>query len=348
MANNAAPSYLPANLSTAAPGHRFSIYFSGWERNWQIVKPYTTAIETALPFERQADLANSLSNRQTQSASRLPLAEVLTITTQSTSPFATGLGIEHPVENGFAFLTPYGIPYLAGSGVKGVARRAAEDKFEVGSPDVNLFFGPEAPEGQSVETFEPRRGALTFWDVIPTPPKRKSRLSIEIMTPHHSKYLSGEGTPNDSEVPTPIPFLVIPQGWGFRFVITCDKSRLPGEMKGKWKQVVTEIFKHAADTFGFGAKTAVGYGALKVIDRPIDQPTEELGENAGIVWLDAQLAKNTSARPEETLRSKNLARTWDSIADSRLKRMTLNEIKSRLGSDFEKLIAPRKIYDKGV
>ena len=43
------------------------------------------------------------------------------------SPLATGLGNPHPVENGFAFLSPYGVPYIAGSGVKGVFRRAAEE-----------------------------------------------------------------------------------------------------------------------------------------------------------------------------------------------------------------------------
>ena len=46
---------------------------------------------------------------------------------KSIAPFATGLGNEHPLENGFAFLNPYGLPYLQGSGVKGVVRRAAEE-----------------------------------------------------------------------------------------------------------------------------------------------------------------------------------------------------------------------------
>ncbi|MCX7895925.1 MAG: type III-B CRISPR module RAMP protein Cmr6 [Thermoanaerobaculum sp.] len=45
----------------------------------------------------------------------------------ASAPFTTGLGIEHPLENGFAFLDPYGLPYLPGSGVKGVVRRAAEE-----------------------------------------------------------------------------------------------------------------------------------------------------------------------------------------------------------------------------
>jgi len=44
-----------------------------------------------------------------------------------TSPLTTGIGREHPTENGFAFLDPYGLPYLPGSSVKGVLRRAAEE-----------------------------------------------------------------------------------------------------------------------------------------------------------------------------------------------------------------------------
>lgn len=43
------------------------------------------------------------------------------------APLITGTGNPHPVENGFAFLSPYGVPYLAGSGIKGVLRRAAEE-----------------------------------------------------------------------------------------------------------------------------------------------------------------------------------------------------------------------------
>lgn len=45
----------------------------------------------------------------------------------TTSPLAIGLGQEHPLENGFSFLSPYGLPYLPGSSVKGVLRSAAEE-----------------------------------------------------------------------------------------------------------------------------------------------------------------------------------------------------------------------------
>ncbi len=44
-----------------------------------------------------------------------------------TAPLAIGLGNPHPVENGFSFLQPYGIPYIPGSGIKGSLRRSAEE-----------------------------------------------------------------------------------------------------------------------------------------------------------------------------------------------------------------------------
>jgi len=65
-----------------------------------------------------------LAARQKVVAAR---GEALIETGVATAPFTTGLGIEHPLENGFAFLDPYGVPYLPGSSVKGVLRRAAEE-----------------------------------------------------------------------------------------------------------------------------------------------------------------------------------------------------------------------------
>ena len=52
---------------------------------------------------------------------------MLSLDATAIAPFTTGLGNEHPLENGFAFFNPYGLPYLAGSGVKGVLRQAARE-----------------------------------------------------------------------------------------------------------------------------------------------------------------------------------------------------------------------------
>jgi len=60
------------------------------------------------------------------------------------APLATGLGNEHPLENGFSFLSPYGLPYIAGSGIKGALRRAAE---------MMALFGGEYGEEYEIEDF---------------------------------------------------------------------------------------------------------------------------------------------------------------------------------------------------
>ena len=148
----AIPSYVPAQFEDAAPGHRFLMYFAYWEaasfsaykdahlpdikhrkkeeRN-QIRKRFDA--EKKAPLREVCPLGHSAKatlegirrRQQTLLAAYGP--DGLRVSATSAAPFATGLGNEHPIENGFAFLTPYGLPYLAGSGVKGVLRRAAEE-----------------------------------------------------------------------------------------------------------------------------------------------------------------------------------------------------------------------------
>jgi CRISPR-associated protein Cmr6 len=111
----------------AAPGHRFNLYFPIWTDDWRAdSKGKKPALKSTTGIPKPVlDLLDALRRRQQLTAASF--REHVAIQAYATSPFATGLGNEHPVENGFAFLTPYGLPYLAGSGVKGVLRRAAEE-----------------------------------------------------------------------------------------------------------------------------------------------------------------------------------------------------------------------------
>lgn len=261
-------------------------------------------------------LFDSLLSRQAALADALPAGAVLRLDTKATAPFTTGLGNEHPLENGFAFLNPYGLPYLPGSGVKGVLRQAARELAggewgETGGwrddrpypllagPDdahkpvldknrqpvmlspADVLFGRETPEGDS----EHVRGALTFWDVIPQ--LKGDSLLVEIMTPHQSHYYQWKKdrqgnpvpeSPHDSGQPTPIPFLTVPPGSGFTFHVVCDHAHLqrlapelaatdPATGKPRWQTLITTAFGHAFAWLGFGAKTAVGYGAMETEDQ---------------------------------------------------------------------------------
>jgi CRISPR-associated protein Cmr6 len=242
---------------------------------------------------------NALAARQFTVTAAISETALLRLDASAVAPFTTGLGNEHPLENGFAFLNPYGLPYLAGSGVKGVLRQAARElasggwgdprgwstdrryalqldrETTIGLSAIDALFGFESADGSTDHV----RGALTFWDVIPQ--IAGDSLQVEIMTPHQSHYYqqkserkSGDSaTPHDSGQPNPISFLTVPPGSGFTFIVTCDQrhlERLAPELAARgddgqprWKTLMRTAFEHAFEWLGFGAKTAVGYGAMQ-------------------------------------------------------------------------------------
>lgn len=104
-------------------GLRFGMYLNVYnEQNWFVDK------ESRPRFEhRQDKLLEALDSRQKTMLQGVSKDNSLTLVAKSTSPFVTGMGNEHPLENGFSFLNPYGLPYLPGSSIKGVLRRSAEE-----------------------------------------------------------------------------------------------------------------------------------------------------------------------------------------------------------------------------
>lgn len=162
------PNYLAKRkreLDNAAPGHKFLLYFQGAAASqdgdgfkpasWQpldtkkkealqtVAQPFSPDVKRGLNalVERQTILADMTSNTVMRYHARL------------TAPVAIGLGNPHPVENGFSFLSPYGLPYFPGSGVKGAIRSSAEELalFDEESkwtiPLVWVLFGFEAGSG---------------------------------------------------------------------------------------------------------------------------------------------------------------------------------------------------------
>lgn len=228
----------------------------------------------------------ALLARQTALAESLQSSgQLLRIDAQAIAPFTTGLGNEHPLENGFAFLNPYGLPYLPGSGVKGVLRQAARelasgewgeqqgwdqderfllelDNTRIPMTMLDVLFGKQTGDGET----EHVRGALQFWDVFPQ--IQGPSLAVEVMTAHQSPYLQSNDTPHESGQPNPINFLTVPPGSAFHFHVQCDAPFLrrmaPGLADSSvWHSLLSAALEHAFDWLGFGAKTAVGYGAMR-------------------------------------------------------------------------------------
>lgn len=227
MAIAAVPEYLGGDFSKSSPGSRFGMYLRLWginnrtgERLWttsdvnyrlagrdRVERPFRD--ENKNPALREAlkltgadqDAMTALIQRQRDLA--LPLeqsGQLLRLEALSVAPFATGLGNEHPLENGFAFLNPYGLPYLAGSGVKGVLRQAARElnQGEWGDSQgwdqtaITALFGQQGPEPDA----DHQRGALRFWDVLPR--IKGGALQVEVMTPHQAHYYQQGQSPHES------------------------------------------------------------------------------------------------------------------------------------------------------
>lgn len=129
MSQAALPNYMQKHLAgqDIAPGHRFGLYFPVWQDDWSRAesakKDALKTVAKPLP-PNSIKLAENLQKRQQALALQNP--QLAYFPAKSTSPFMTGIGNEHPLENGFAFLNPYGLPYLPGSSVKGVLRTTAE------------------------------------------------------------------------------------------------------------------------------------------------------------------------------------------------------------------------------
>ena len=314
----AIPSYIPSASATgfadAAPGHRFMGYlrntqgaggelFVAFKGKAKVVGnpapgPERRAANEALKNENDAVLnevcklgesakkqIEAIRKRQQVLTSQYG-TNVFTVKTQSTAPFATGLGNEHPIENGFAFLTPYGLPYLAGSGVKGILRRAMQelrDDRKAGFTDdaIDAMFGPE--EVNKPE--DAKRGAMDFWDVFPKP--FADKLVVEIMTPHFGSYYQGKSTPHDSGTPVPVSFLAVPAKSDFDFHVVCHPTRLPESLQLTWRDLLQTAFDHAFEWVGFGAKTSVGYGAMKAAT---SAPSSSAPITPGSSGVNVQLA----------------------------------------------------------
>ena len=329
MARYAVPEYIAKRehlIKNSPSGHRFLLYFKGWgigsDEKRKVLNQICSHTET------ETDALKAIVKRQLLTAQSVGAYMVSGILT---SPFVTGMGNPHPVENGFSFLSPYGVPYLPGSSIKGIVRRAAEELalmddnsgwtiprvwtlfgFESGSayltgkckrlseawPDV---FGKWALNNANTDKLlrawleiiypdkdrkedKPERspseillswigekgknargeiqwkGILRFWDAFPS---GDVRLDVDIMNPHHRGYYEGKNFPHDSEQPVPIFFLVMKPGAQFNFFIEAEDRLGLLELIGDWKSLIREAFNYAFDWLGFGAKTAVGYGAFK-------------------------------------------------------------------------------------
>jgi len=168
---------------------------------------------------------------------------------RTTSRFVTGLGNEHPVENGFTWHHTLGTPYLPGPSIKGILRHWVQHWLNIPLPEVHRLFGPA--EGEKAA------GELIIFDALPVQPVQ---LEKEIMTPHYGEYYQDTKSgkpPADWYSPVPIPYLTVARNQLFVFGLASRNASVVDLQK------VFNWLDRALETIGAGAKTASGYGCFK-------------------------------------------------------------------------------------
>lgn len=172
------------------------------------------------------------------------------------------LGAESVIETNCAKIKTYGLPYLPGSSLKGMASHFAAKnlidekwncQFKSDGKLINqgeshrILFGAhtDAPDDEQMA------GCVVFHDAWWIP-SSNSPYRLDIMTPHHGKYnLEGKDWPADWEQPVPVPFLT---------VVGTFLVALSGPPA--WVAEAAKILKFALEQEGLGAKTQVGYGRI--------------------------------------------------------------------------------------
>ena len=181
----------------------------------------------------------------------------------TTSRLVVGLGTASVVETSIALHRIYGVPYIPGSALKGVARRFARqalgDDWSEGSNAFNLLFGRAGDD----DSF---RGLVTFHDALPHP--GRWTLHPDTITTHHPQYYTTTSKdvpgPSDGDDPNPVPFLAV-----------TGEFLLPLTGPMAWVQAAARILRLALRESGVGAKTYIGYGRMDLVADWLPEETSQ-------------------------------------------------------------------------
>lgn len=219
------------------------------------------------------------------------------------SPFVTGLGIDHPTETNLLLDRNTGVPYIPASSQKGVMRLAAALNFlrdEEGEwlpenelpKDVKLLQDKkcgglclQAPE--SLKTLfgfqlekKGKDGCAGHLIVLDSYPVKQPQLAEDILNPHFPEYYQDEGGkrgPTEDQNPIPVKFLVVKHGceFVFRLLLRPLFSDFRFHDRMGMRRIADRAVRAALQWEGLGAKTSLGYGRFVILDKNKERITKD-------------------------------------------------------------------------
>jgi len=268
-----------------------------------------------------------------------------------------GLGAESVLETSIALHRTYGVPYISGSALKGLAASYAHkhlgSDWKKETKTTKLGKAHEFVFGS-----QDSAGFIIFHDALYVPKtgknnqetKKNQALWADIMTVHHRDYYGDEDVaPADWDNPVPIPFLSATGN--YLAAISCVEGA------DKWIEFVWLILEKSLQEEGIGAKTSSGYGRAKLTDDI--KPTEKMRRRederrkaaSERIKREAEEA-NEQARLEAERRRIEMQTQFETAAQEANKQRQ-TAVETRIGKNFEQIKAinaatkkPEKIFEE--
>jgi len=175
-----------------------------------------------------------------------------------------GIGAASVRETGISLLRTWGVPFIPGSALKGVAasiaRKHAGDAWNPGTPGHRALFGDQL-----------LGGCVVFHDAwwVPGGVGEELPLDLDVMTVHHSAYYGGrDEAPCDWDEPNPVAFIT---AHGQYLVALSGPA--------SWVEAAGRLLEVGLTELGIGANTAAGYGRVKIVRKPTKAEDEQARTN---------------------------------------------------------------------
>ncbi len=236
--------------------------------------------------------------RERTLSERADEGRAILLNAEATGRLVVGLGAKGVLELGITLDHTWGVPYLPGSALKGVAASAAHRFGSAAWRKPDGWPAAGAPgnfaaltDFQALFGTTGNAGAVVFHDAWWDPVGQTSvPLELDVMTVHHPDYYQREAgaaqAPTDFDEPFPVPFL---SGTG-KFV--CALEGPPA-----WVEAAEAWLELGLDRLGLGAKTSSGYGRFQVSRRESDalRQRRAAGETLTTQLRDFQVNRLDSA-----------------------------------------------------
>lgn len=274
-----------AHQTSSHPGLWLDKFLRGARDDEKIGGPEKSALisaitKTAVPIGYSDALKLRCAGFEEQrDAQQLLLAEA-----SSSGRLVIGLGAKGVVEAGLRLDHTWGVPFLPGSSLKGLAAAAAhklvqDDDWRKPAEKQDEDASDEERQLTSFETLfgtTDSSGAVIFHDAWWIPEdveEEKLPIHHDVMTVHHPNYYQSEepDAPSDMDSPIPVPFTTV----NGRYLIALEGEK-------SWRDAAYTLLEMGLRELGIGAKTNAGYGRMNLERRLSEEERLALVERARI------------------------------------------------------------------